>query len=76
LPVAQQIWRYPVNIRQVTIERANTYTIDNQEIDATVTIFYRLPPDRLEFIYRNVPDYEAAGGGHHHRFASSPSSAR
>ena len=58
LPIAQRIWRYPINIGQVTIERANTYTIDNQEIDATVTIFYRLPPDRLEFIYRNVPDYE------------------
>jgi regulator of protease activity HflC (stomatin/prohibitin superfamily) len=58
LPIAQRVWRYPINIRQVTIERANTYTIDNQEIDATVTIFYRLPPNRLEFIYRNVPDYE------------------
>jgi len=40
LPIAQRIWRYPINIGQVTIERANTYTIDNQEIDATVTIFY------------------------------------
>ena len=59
LPIAQQVWRYPINIRQVTIDRVNTYTVDNQEIDATVTIFYRLHPDRLEFIYRNVPDYEA-----------------
>ncbi|MCI0429546.1 MAG: hypothetical protein L0210_03245, partial [Rhodospirillales bacterium] len=57
-PIAQAVRRYPVNIQQVTIERANTYTIDNQEIDATITLFYRLPADRLEFIYKNVPDYD------------------
>jgi regulator of protease activity HflC (stomatin/prohibitin superfamily) len=58
LPVAQSVRRYPINIQQVTIERVNTYTIDNQELDAVVTIFYRLPAEKLEFIYRNVPDYE------------------
>ena len=58
VPITQAVRRYPVNIQQVTIERANTYTIDNQEIDATVTLFYRLPAGKLEFIYRNVPDYD------------------
>jgi regulator of protease activity HflC (stomatin/prohibitin superfamily) len=58
LPVAQAVRHYPVNIQQVTIEQVNTYTIDNQELDATVTIFYRLPAEQLESIYRNVPDYE------------------
>jgi regulator of protease activity HflC (stomatin/prohibitin superfamily) len=58
LPVAQAVRHYPVNIQQVTIEQVNTYTIDNQELDATVTIFYRLPAEKLESIYRNVPDYE------------------
>jgi regulator of protease activity HflC (stomatin/prohibitin superfamily) len=58
LPVAQAVHHYPVNIQQVTIEQVNTYTIDNQELDATVTIFYRLPAEQLESIYRNVPDYE------------------
>ena len=58
LPVAQAVRHYPVNIQQVTLEQVNTYTIDNQELDATVTIFYRLPAEQLESIYRNVPDYE------------------
>ena len=56
LPVAQAVRHYPVNIQQVTIEQVNTYTIDNQELDATVTIFYRLPAEQLASIYRNVPD--------------------
>jgi regulator of protease activity HflC (stomatin/prohibitin superfamily) len=58
MPVAQAVRHYPVNIQQVTLEQVNTYTIDNQELDATVTIFYRLPAEQLESIYRNVPDYE------------------
>jgi regulator of protease activity HflC (stomatin/prohibitin superfamily) len=58
LPFAQAVRHYPINIQQVTIEQVNTYTIDNQELDATVTIFYRLPAEQLESIYRNVPDYE------------------
>jgi regulator of protease activity HflC (stomatin/prohibitin superfamily) len=58
LPVAQAVRLYPINIQQVSIEQVNTYTIDNQELDAAITIFYRLPAEKLEFIYRNVPDYE------------------
>src|SRR5688572_24848158 len=45
LPIAQSVRRYPINIQQVTIEQVNTYTIDNQELDAVVTIFYRLPAE-------------------------------
>jgi regulator of protease activity HflC (stomatin/prohibitin superfamily) len=58
LPVAQAVRHYPINIQQVSIDQVNTYTIDNQELDASITIFYRLPAEKLEFIYRNVPDYE------------------
>jgi regulator of protease activity HflC (stomatin/prohibitin superfamily) len=37
---------------------ANTYTIDNQEVDIVFNLFYRVPADKIEFIYRNVQDYK------------------
>ena len=59
IPFMQSVKFYPINIQQLTIEGANTYTVDNQEIDANIVVFYRLPADQLEFIYKNVPDYES-----------------
>ena len=38
---------------------ANTYTIDNQEVDVTFTIFYRVPVDKIEYVFRNVQDYKS-----------------
>lgn len=35
----------------------NTYTIDNQEVDVIFNVYYRLSPDKVAFIYANVPDY-------------------
>lgn len=40
-------------------ERVNTYTIDNQEVDVLFTIFYRIPADKVAFIYTNNRDYKA-----------------
>lgn len=37
---------------------ANTYTIDNQEVDVNFNLFYRVAPDRIEYIFRNVQDYK------------------
>lgn len=37
----------------------NTYTADNQEIDILFTVFYRLPPAKIAFIYENAQDYES-----------------
>src|SRR5262249_47719019 len=37
---------------------ANTYTVDNQEVDVQFAVFYRLPAARIEFIYANALDYE------------------
>jgi hypothetical protein len=36
----------------------NTYTVDNQEVDVVSTIFFRLPVDKIEFIYQNAQDYK------------------
>lgn len=37
----------------------NTYTIDNQEVDVIFTVFYRIPPDKVAFVYTNNRDYRA-----------------
>lgn len=37
----------------------NTYTVDNQEVDVIFTVFYRIPPDRVSYIYANNRDYRA-----------------
>lgn len=38
---------------------ASTYTIDNQEVDIIFTVFYRIPPNRVEYVFQNSRDYEA-----------------
>lgn len=35
----------------------NTYTVDNQEVDVLFNVFYRLPADKVEYVYVNVSDY-------------------
>lgn len=37
----------------------NTYTIDNQEVDVVFTVFYRVPPDKVAYIFANNRDYQA-----------------
>src|SRR5215467_12487951 len=37
----------------------NTYTIDNQEVDVVYTVFYRVPADRVAYIFTNNRDYES-----------------
>jgi regulator of protease activity HflC (stomatin/prohibitin superfamily) len=57
LPFVQVVTFFPVNIQELSVEHVNTYTIDNQELDAKMTVFYRLPVESIESIYRNVPDF-------------------
>src|SRR5262245_22125805 len=40
-------------------KKVNTYTADNQEIDVLFTVFYRLPLDKVAYIYENAQDYAA-----------------
>jgi len=35
----------------------NTYTVDNQEVDVVFTIFFNIPPDRVEYVYKYARDY-------------------
>ena len=37
----------------------NTYTIDNQEVDVAFSVFYRIPADKVAYIYTNNRDYQS-----------------
>ena len=61
IPVAQSVATVNVTTRTLTQgpALANTYTIDNQEIDAAFLIVFRVPEKDVLRIYREVPDYAA-----------------
>lgn len=49
---------FKTDIQEVHPDKGvNTYTVDNQEVDVVFNIFYRVPADKVEFIYTNVRDY-------------------
>lgn len=60
LPFVHNTETYRVDVQQYTNGKAtaNTYTIDNQEVDITFTVFYRINPDKVQFIYENARGYE------------------
>jgi regulator of protease activity HflC (stomatin/prohibitin superfamily) len=35
----------------------NTYSVDNQEVDIIATVQYRIPPEKVQFLFENVQDY-------------------
>lgn len=58
MPFVNSVTFYRTDIRNISPKQAaNTYTIDNQEVDIIFNLFYRVPPDKVEFVYRNVQDY-------------------
>lgn len=60
IPFVQSVTHMRTDIRSLQPEKkVNTYTDDNQEIDILFTLFYRVPIDKVAFVYENVQDYEA-----------------
>jgi len=60
MPFVQSVHRYRTDIQNITTkpkEPANTYTIDNQEVDVVFNLFYRIEPAKVAFVYQNVQDY-------------------
>lgn len=45
-----------VQLQSITTPVLNSYTIDNQEVDATLVVQYVAPADQLAYIYTNVGD--------------------
>jgi regulator of protease activity HflC (stomatin/prohibitin superfamily) len=48
---------HPINPSTGYPTGVNTYTIDNQEVDVTFNVFYRIPAANVSFVYTNVRDY-------------------
>lgn len=61
VPFRDSVTDYPVGIMSLWSgkELVNTYTVDNQEVDIAFTVFYRIPADKIAYIYANNRDYEA-----------------
>ncbi len=60
MPVVNSTTAYRTDIESVASGEkwVNTYTVDNQEVDISFTIFYRIAPDKVEFIFANNRDYK------------------
>ena len=55
LPFLDAVRVYRVDLQQFTTPPLNTYTVDNQEVDATLTVQWQLPVDQVAFIFTNTP---------------------
>ena len=66
IPFVHSVHRIRIDLQNITMPMgdkgkqitANTYTIDNQEVDVVFNLFYRVPADKVAFIYENVQDYK------------------
>jgi regulator of protease activity HflC (stomatin/prohibitin superfamily) len=58
VPIADTATMYRTDIRAFQLSKVNTYTIDNQELDAVFTVNYRIAVEQAERIFREVPDFE------------------
>lgn len=60
VPFMNATQEYRTDIQELSPEKpVNTYTIDNQEVDVRFTIFFRVPAERVAYIYTNNRDYRA-----------------
>lgn len=55
LPFLDAVRIYRVDIQQFTTPPLNSYTVDNQEVDATLTVQWQLPVEQVAFIFTNTP---------------------
>lgn len=54
LPFIDAVTKVRTNLQQVSTNPLNTYTDDNQEVDAVLTVQYVYPSSELGYIYTNV----------------------
>jgi regulator of protease activity HflC (stomatin/prohibitin superfamily) len=60
VPLIDGTQAYRTDIQAISPEKGvNTYTIDNQEVDIVYTVFYRVPADRVAYIFTNNRDYQS-----------------
>lgn len=60
IPFANGTETFKTDIQEIHPDKGvNTYTVDNQEVDVQFSVFYRVPANKVEFVYTNVRDYRA-----------------
>lgn len=53
-PFLDSVTKLPTDARQLETEKLNTYTIDNQEVDARLIVIYQIPENDIPYIYAHV----------------------
>src|ERR1700744_1111441 len=55
MPFIDSVRIYRVDIQQFTTGKLNTYTVDNQKVDTTLTFQWQMPIDQVAYIFTNTP---------------------
>lgn len=56
LPFFDSVVYKDLRTQQIIADKLNSYTIDNQEVDATIVVQYAIPESELQYVYQNVGD--------------------
>jgi membrane protease subunit HflC len=59
IPFVNGLETFPINIQRMTKDHLNTYTVDNQELDALVTLNFRIPENEVRRVFTTNRDYRA-----------------
>src|SRR5690242_9757403 len=59
IPFVNGLETFPIGIQRMTKDHLNTYTVDNQELDAAVTLNYRIAENDVRRVFTTNRDYRA-----------------
>ena len=59
VPFVNGLETFPINIQRLQKDHLNTYTVDNQELDALVTLNYRIAEGDVRRVFTTNRDYRA-----------------
>jgi regulator of protease activity HflC (stomatin/prohibitin superfamily) len=59
IPFVNGLETFPIGIQRMQKDHLNTYTVDNQELDALVTLNYRIPENEVRRVFTTNRDYRA-----------------
>jgi regulator of protease activity HflC (stomatin/prohibitin superfamily) len=59
IPFVNGLETFPIGIQRMQKDHLNTYTVDNQELDALVTLNFRIPESEVRRVFTTNRDYRA-----------------
>jgi regulator of protease activity HflC (stomatin/prohibitin superfamily) len=59
IPFVNGLETFPIGIQRMQKDHLNTYTVDNQELDALVTLNFRIPETEVRRVFTTNRDYRA-----------------